>query len=68
MICTAADSPIDTTKLTQQVIDWENEVLHGHDDANGQPIVTGYTVIGNSTVCVGRLATGGRGLTVIESG
>jgi lysozyme len=39
-----------------------------YDDANGQPIVAGYTVIGNPTIGYGRLLTPAHGITACEAG
>ena len=41
--------------------------LYVYDDANGQPIVAGYTVIGNPTVGYGRLLTSAHGITQAEA-
>ena len=38
-----------------------------YDDANGQPIVAGYTVVGNPTIGYGRLLTSAHGITQAES-
>lgn len=38
-----------------------------YDDANGQPIVAGYTVIGNPTIGYGRLLTSAHGITQVEA-
>lgn len=41
--------------------------LYVYDDANGQPIVAGYTVIGNPTIGYGRLLTSAHGITQAEA-
>lgn len=41
--------------------------LYVYDDANGQPIVAGYTVIGNPTIGYGRLLTSAHGVTPAEA-
>ena len=38
-----------------------------YDDANGQPIVAGYTVVGNPTIGYGRLLTSAHGVTQAEA-
>lgn len=41
--------------------------LFVYDDATGQPIVSGYTVVGHPTIGVGRLLTSGRGISTVEA-
>lgn len=41
--------------------------LDVYDDANMQPIVAGYTVIGNPTIGYGRLLTAAHGITQAEA-
>ncbi|WP_417825315.1 glycoside hydrolase family protein [Thalassospira povalilytica] len=41
--------------------------LFVYDDATGQPIVSGYTVVGHPTIGVGRLLTSDRGISTVEA-
>src|ERR1700679_1119521 len=60
------DSPVDLNKLTASIQVHEGLELKVYDDANGKPIVSGYTVIGNPTIGWGRcLST--KGITNAEA-
>lgn len=61
------DEDFDVAKLKASIIQHEGSILYVYDDATGKPIVTGYTVVGTPTVCVGRNATKGRGFTASEA-
>jgi lysozyme len=60
------DSPVDMGKLTASLILHEGDKAYVYDDDAGQPIVKGYTVVGNPTIGIGRLATAARGLSPAE--
>lgn len=59
--------PVDIEKLINSLIQHEGLKSCAYDDANGQPIISGYTVIGNPTAGVGRLLTMKKGLSNEES-
>lgn len=48
----------DTNAMIAQLTPEEGLKLHVYDDANGQPVVAGYTVIGNPTIGIGRNLAG----------
>lgn len=52
--------------LTASLEGHEGNILYVYDDANGNPIVKGYTVIGNPTIGTGRLLTRGNGISNAE--
>lgn len=54
-------------KLRELIIDDEGLRLSVYDDATGEPIVSGYTVVGNPTVGVGRLLTEKHGIKEWEA-
>ena len=60
------DSDVDILKLTASITTHEGDIPYVYDDKNGQPIIKGYTVIGNPTIGIGRLATEARGLSPTE--
>ena len=45
---------VNLAKLTAAVESHEGLVLHVYDDANGKPVVPGYTLIGHPTIGYGR--------------
>lgn len=45
----------------------EDIKLYVYDDATGQPIVSGSTVVGHPTIGIGRLLTSDRGISTIEA-
>lgn len=58
------DLPQETSELMRD----EGTVLYVYDDANGKPIVSGYTLIGNPTIGTGRnLAKGSTGISMAEN-
>lgn len=61
----APDSVI--TEVVPNIEAEEGLRLYVYDDANGQPIVAGYTVIGNPTIGYGRLLTSAHGITQAEA-
>ncbi len=56
-----------TAEVTPNIEAEEGLRLYVYDDANGQPIVAGYTVIGNPTIGYGRLLTQAHGITQPEA-
>lgn len=58
---------LDLDRLRVDLVRDEGEVLYCYDDATGDPIERGYTIIGNPTVGIGRLLTRSRGLSERES-
>lgn len=58
---------MDIDKLTASIQAHEDTILYVYDDANRQPIVKGYTVIGNPTIGTGRLLTRGKGISPAEN-
>lgn len=61
-----ADDPV-VTEVIPNIESEEGLRLYVYDDANGQPIVAGYTVIGNPTIGYGRLLTSAHGITQAEA-
>lgn len=57
---------MDHTKVKNLLIRHEGLRLKVYDDANGSPIVPGYTLIGNPTVGIGR-ALNTNGISSIEA-
>ena len=57
----------DVAEVTPNIESEEGLRLYVYDDANGQPIVGGYTVIGNPTIGYGRLLTSAHGITQAEA-
>jgi Phage lysozyme. len=55
-------------EVTPNIEGEEGLRLYVYDDANGQPIVAGYSVIGNPTIGYGRLLTSAHGITQAEAG
>lgn len=45
---------MDTTRFKNEVVKNEGSRLQVYDDANGQPVVAGYTLMGNPTIGIGR--------------
>lgn len=61
-----APDPV-VAEVTPNIEAEEGLRLYVYDDANGQPIVAGYTVIGNPTIGYGRLLTTAHGITQAEA-
>lgn len=57
---------VDTNKLLLSLNSDEGNIGYVYDDANGAPIVQGYTVKGNPTIGIGRLLTKAKGLSLDE--
>lgn len=62
-----ADDPVEA-EVVPNIESEEGLRLYVYDDANGQPIVAGYTVVGNPTIGYGRLLTSAHGITQDEAG
>lgn len=58
---------MDMTKLQASIQGHEGTILYIYDDANGKPIISGYTVIGNPTIGSGRLCTQAKGISQSEA-
>ena len=56
----------DTAAMIAQLMPEEGLKLHVYDDATGQPIIAGSTVVGNPTIGIGRNLAG-RGITKDEA-
>ena len=56
-----------TAEVTPNIEAEEGYRPYVYDDANGQPIVAGYTVIGNPTIGYGRLLTKAHGISASEA-
>ena len=54
-------------KLIELIKQDEGLRLRVYDDATGQPVVKGYTLVGNPTIGYGRLLTKGRGISLSEA-
>jgi lysozyme len=57
---------MDELKLQAGLSAREGNLAYVYDDATGNPIIKGYTVIGNPTIGIGRLLTKEKGLSNAE--
>jgi lysozyme len=58
----------DLAAMTAELMQAEDRILYVYDDANGKPILPGYTVIGNPTIGTGRnLSFGSIGISMAEN-
>ncbi len=66
MVDEVAPDPV-IAEVTPNIEAEEGLRLYVYDDANGQPLVAGYTVVGNPTIGYGRLLTSAHGVTAAEA-